>query len=81
MANEKTVKLVDRRRCCGVAVEELRGVLAGIESGEVIGVSFATVKRDGGSRVYSNADSALKALGSVDLLRQYIIKHSFEELL
>ena len=75
----KVVKLVDRRACAGRVVRELRKTIRQIESGEITDIAIAAVHRDGNVHTYFDADSAVKALGATELLRNYIIGKRFKD--
>ena len=77
---KKIVKLIDKRACVGASVRELRSVIRGIEAGDVTSVSFVIVRRDGSSKAYFDSECPLRALGSVDLLKDYIRNKKFELL-
>lgn len=74
---KKVIKLVDRQKCMGRTTRELRKVLRQIDSGEVIGMCFSVIKRDGNAFAYYDVDCAIRALGAADLLKDYIRQKSF----
>ncbi len=78
MSQSKILKIVDRNGCSGRTIRELRKVLRGIESGEIIGMNFITIKRNGGMTAYTDCDDSTRALGAADLLKEYIRRNKFE---
>lgn len=72
------LKLVDRRSVGRGMVRELRSALRGIDSGEIVSMAVVYVRRDGSIRTKFDCESPIKALGSVDLLKDYIRTKSFE---
>ena len=77
---KNVVKLVDRRSCVGGTVRELRKILRGIDSGEIVSVCTVFIRRDGSSKAYFDCECPYKALGSVELLGDYIKKKRFDQL-
>jgi hypothetical protein len=75
---KKVVRLVDNRSCTGGTVRELRKVLRGIDSGEITSLSLVYVRRNGSLKAYFDSECPIKALGSVELLKDYIKAKKFE---
>ena len=76
---KRIVKLVDNRSCLNASVVELRGLIREIKSGDVTSLSFAIVRRDGSARTYFDSECAMRALGSVELLKDYIKHKRFKQ--
>lgn len=74
----KSLKLVDTRSVGGGMVRELRKALKGIDSGEIVSMAFVYVRRDGIISTRFDCECPIKALGSVDLLKDYIRTKKFE---
>jgi hypothetical protein len=70
----KPLKLCDQRSVSRGAVRVLREIIKQIDDGYVTGVSIATVRRDGTAFTYSKSECPIRALGAVDLLKEYIRK-------
>lgn len=77
---KKHLKLVDRRSCTGASVRELRSIIRGVESGEIVSIATVFIRRNGTLKTYFDAECPIRALGSVDLLRDYIRQKKFEML-
>lgn len=77
---KKIFKLVDRRNCTGSAKRELRKILHGIESGEIVSVATVFVRRNGTLKAFFDCECPIKALGSVELLKDYIRTKKFEQV-
>ena len=77
---KKVLKLLDNRAVGGGMVREMRRALCGIESGDIVSMAFVYVRRDGSLRAKFDCECPLKALGSVDLLKDYIRTKKFELL-
>ena len=77
---KKVLKLVDTRSVGGGMVRELRKALRDIESGDIVSMSFACVRRDGTVSTRFDCECPVKALGSVELLKDYIKIKKFEML-
>lgn len=76
----KVLRITDTRSVGGGMVRELRSALRGIESGEIVSMSFACVMRDDDVRTRFDCECPVKALGSVELLKDFIKKKKFELL-
>lgn len=74
---KKIIKLVEPT-CNGRTVRELRSLLRGIDSGEIVNVAFVISKRNKTMKTYYDYDCASRALGDVELLKNYIITKSFD---
>lgn len=75
---KKVMKLVDRRAVGGGMVRELRKALRGIDSGDIVSMSFVYIRRDGTMSTKFDCECPIKALGSVELLKDYIKTKKFE---
>lgn len=76
----KVVKLVDNRSCTGSCVRELRRIIRGIDSGEIISVATVFIRKNGSIKAYFDSECPIRTLGSVDLLKNYIRQNKFELL-
>lgn len=77
---KKIVKLVDRRACIGASARELRKILRGIDSGEIVSLATVFIRRNGSLKAYFDCECPIRALGSVKLLEDYIKTKKFEQL-
>lgn len=59
-------------------VRELRSALRGIDSGEIVSMAFVFIRRDGTARTKFDCECPYKAIGSVELLKDYIREKKFE---
>lgn len=77
---KKIFKLIDRRSCTGASVRELRKILHGIDSGEIVSIATVFIRRNGTIKAYFDCECPIKALGSVELLKDYIRNKKFEHV-
>lgn len=75
---KKVVKLIDNRPCIGSSVRELRSIIRGIDSGEIISVATVFIRKNGSLRAYFDSECPIRTLGSVDLLKDYIRQKKFD---
>lgn len=76
--SRKHLKLVDRRGAIGASVRELRNIIRGIDSGEIVSLATVFIRRDGSLKTYFDCECPIKVLGSVELLKNYIQQKKFE---
>lgn len=74
----KVVRLVDKRSCGGGIVRELRSVIRGIDAGDIVSTAFVIIRRDGSLKTNFDCECPIRALGSVELLKDYIKNRKFE---
>jgi len=74
----KVVKLLDNRPCTGSCVRELRSIIRGIDSGEIVSVATVFIRRNGSMKAYFDSECPIRTLGSVALLKDYIIQKKFD---
>lgn len=77
---KKILKLVDSRACQGRAKSEMRSILRGIDSGEIVSIATVFIRRNGTLRTFFECECPIKALGSVELLKDYIRNKKFEQV-
>ncbi len=77
---KRIVKLVDRRPCIGSSVRELRKIIRGIDEGEIVSICAVYIRRNGSLKAYFDSECPIRALGSVELLRDYIKTKKFEQV-
>lgn len=75
---KRVIKLVDNRSCAGGIVRELRSVIRGIDSGDIVSTAFVVIRRDGTMSTRFDCECPIKALGSVEMLKDYIKNKKFE---
>ncbi len=76
--SKRVVRLVDRRACAGGMVRELRSIIRGIESGDIVSTATVVIRRDGTMSTRFDCECLIRTLGSVELLKEYIKHKKFE---